>query len=170
MENKRASRRLEIVAISQDNLAQIASLPVDPLSEQEIQSGLVEWVELDWHQRRKGRQRVRGDRGTELLLVLPRGTVLADGQVLCRQSETQVTIAVRAQAEALLEIAPAQLADICRVAHHLGNWHRPIQVLADGTLLVERDRPLREWLERGSIPYRPVERAFFPNAIGHQHS
>ena len=122
---------------------------------------------LDWHDRRKARQRVIGEAGTELCLSLPRGTVLADGQLLYCDDDRFVV--VRAKPQPLLAISPATLQDSCRVAHHLGNWHRPVQIDPDGRIWVESDRPVMEWLERSGIPFEVLEAPFQPNSIAQAH-
>ncbi|MGK7911003.1 MAG: urease accessory protein UreE [Synechococcus sp.] len=134
----------------------------------QIPSGqLVECVWLDWHDRRKVRQRVCSDAGTELCLSLPRGTVLVDGQALLLESNRHII--VRAKSEPLLAISPSTLQDACRVAHHLGNWHRPIQIDPDGKLWVAKDRPIVEWLERSHIPFEELDSPFEPNSIANSH-
>ena len=126
-----------------------------------------EAVWLDWHDRRKVRQRVTGDAGTQLLLALPRGTVLAEGQCLYRDAERQVV--VKARPQPLFKIDPQSPVEACRIAHHLGNWHRPIQIDPDGVIWVERDRPIADWLQRTDIGFESLESPFHPNSIAHQH-
>ena len=144
----------------------IPTIATLPIAEPQVDA-VTETVWLDWHDRRKARQRVIGDAGTELRLSLPRGTVLADGQLLYRDEDRQIV--VRSRPQLLLKISSSSLIDCCRVAHHLGNWHRPIQIDADGTLWVEADRPIAEWLERSGIPFAQMEAPFEPNSIAHQH-
>ncbi len=127
----------------------------------------IECVWLDWHDRRKVRQRVSSDAGTELCLSLPRGTVLVDGQVLLSNAARHII--VRAKPEPLLAITPTTLQESCRVAHHLGNWHRPIQIDPDGKLWVEKDRPVVEWLKRSQIPFAELDSPFEPNSIASSH-
>lgn len=128
---------------------------------------LLECVWLDWRDRRKVRQRVCSDAGTELCLSLPRGTVLKDGQVLFEDAERYAI--VRAKPEPVLAISASTLQESCRVAHHLGNWHRPIQIDPDGKLWVETDRPVIEWLQRSRIPFEELESPFEPNSIASAH-
>ncbi|WP_017326183.1 urease accessory protein UreE [Synechococcus sp. PCC 7336] len=149
-------------------MTEAAEIAVTEVSKGGLQAGLVtEGVWLGWHERRKARQRVQGDRGTTLLLALPRGTVLQEGQVLYRDGKLQIV--VRSQSEALVKIQPASIAESCRVAHHLGNWHRPVEILADGGLLAECDRPLVDWLEAGGIRFEAIEAPFQPNSVAHPH-
>ncbi|MEM9568287.1 MAG: urease accessory protein UreE [Cyanobacteria bacterium P01_E01_bin.34] len=148
----------------------IVALPPTPvfLVGQDLSAISVEYVWLDWHDRRKVRQRVSSDAGTELCLSLPRGTVLVDGQVLLSDAERHII--VRAKLQPLLAISPTTLQESCRVAHHLGNWHRPIQIARDGKLLVEKDHPVVEWLERTQIPFAELDSPFEPNSIASSHN
>ena len=148
----------------------ITALPTDALPT-DLPNGTAEHrtenIWLDWHDRRKARQRVTSDAGTELFLSLPRGTILPDGQLLYCDSHRQVV--VRAKPEPLIAITSSSVQESCRVAHHLGNWHRPMQIDPDGTLWVECDRPVVEWLERRNIPFQALASPFEPNSIAHHH-
>ncbi len=64
----------------------------------------VEQLTLDWEDRRKPRQRVVTDQGTEVVLALPRGTVLAEGD--CLYQDDDLTIEVHAKAQMVLKITP----------------------------------------------------------------
>ena len=127
----------------------------------------VEHIALDWDERRKPRQRVVTDQGTEVVLALPRGTVLCHDDCLFQSSE--LTIKVRAKLENVLKVVPANQVETCRVAHHLGNWHRSVEVLDDGTLITQGDAPFEEWLKREAIKYEWIESPFHPNCYGAQH-
>src|SRR5271154_5737178 len=99
----------------------ITELPTD-----ENPEGPVEVLSLTWHDRCKARSRYQTDRGTDVALSLPRGTVLADGMVLHNTRER--TIVVKACPQQVLVISPATAQESCRVAHHLGNWHRSVEI------------------------------------------
>ncbi len=122
---------------------------------------------LSWHARQRCRQRVHTDQGTELCLALPRGTVLRDGALLYQDPERQIW--VQAQSEDLLQITPRDRIQLAQIAHHLGNWHRSAQLLADGTLLVQPDPPLLTWLRDHQIQTVPGHRPFDPNLSGQAH-
>ncbi|MGK7909373.1 MAG: urease accessory protein UreE [Synechococcus sp.] len=144
------------------------STTITALPQEEANEGRpTEAVWLDWHERRKARQRVTSDAGTELFLALPRGTVLADGQCLYREADRQII--VKARSQPLLKIHPQSPVESCRIAHHLGNWHRPIQIDPDGVIWVECDRPIADWLQRTGISFETLESPFHPNSIAHQH-
>ncbi len=131
------------------------------------EAAVVEWVGLSWHERQRSRQRVHTDRGTELCLALPRGTVLRQGDLLYQDPERQIR--VQAQPEALLQIHPQGMIQLAQIAHHLGNCHRSAQLLEDGSLVVQPDPPLLAWLRDRQIPTFPCERAFDPNLSGQAH-
>jgi urease accessory protein len=130
-------------------------------------AGRIETISLDWEDRRKPRQRVVTDQGTEVVLALPRGTVLAEGD--CLYQNNDLTIKVQAKVQSVLKVIPATAVETCRVAHHLGNWHRSIEVLPDGTLTTQRDEPFEEWLKREGIKYQRAELPFHPNCSGAEH-
>jgi urease accessory protein len=126
-----------------------------------------EVIALVWCDRQRARQRVQTSAGTEVLLMLPRGTVLQDGDLLYCSEEKQIR--VQALPEAVVLIPTASAVQLCRVAHQLGNWHRPAQVLANGTLMAQLDQPLIDWLEHVGIPFETGEQPFQPNLTGHAH-
>ncbi len=131
---------------------------------------LCEQVLLDWADRQRSRQRVRSDRGSELWLMLPRGTRLTHQDRLFQ--DPQRIIIVSAKPEAVLSIEPLNPLQLGQAAHQLGNWHRPIQLMMDGSLQAQADAPLRDWLSRMGIPFVEREDPFEPNvalAGGHHH-
>jgi urease accessory protein len=129
----------------------------------------IETVSLDWHHRQKTRQRLLTNKGTELLLMLPRGTVLQEGDLLYQDPEC--LIRVQASPERVVVVVPHTLQQHCRIAHHLGNWHRPLQLLEDGTLIAQADQPLEDWLMQMGIPFQVQEHPFTPTlSTGHHHS
>jgi urease accessory protein len=130
-------------------------------------AGRIEVILLDWEDRRKPRQRAVTDQGTEVVLALPRGTVLAEGD--CLYQNNGLTIKVQAKVQSVIKVMPANQVETCRVAHHLGNWHRSIEVLADGTLKAQSDEPFEEWLKREGFKYERIEAPFHPNCKGAEH-
>ncbi|WP_218081039.1 urease accessory protein UreE [Anthocerotibacter panamensis] len=140
----------------------IDSLALDP-----VPQGPIEVLILPWDERCKPRQRRMTDRGTDVALALPRGTILKDGELLYNSPER--TIRVQAQPEPVLVIHPSDPTQACLVAHHLGNWHRSLQVLDDKTLLAQADDPLAHWLEHMGIPYKRQACIYHPNLRGTVH-
>lgn len=127
----------------------------------------VDFVELTFHDRCRPRQIVSTTGGRELALALPRGTVLTDGVVLHRDQELVVTVV--AKPEAVVRIQPEDNRELCVVTHHLGNWHRSLEALTDGSVLTEVDAPLEDWLKKHGIAYSIETRAYQPNLKGNSH-
>lgn len=140
----------------------IETLPVE-----QTPLGPMETLSLTWEQRSRPRRRCKTDSGTELALTLPRGTVLKDGMLILNTQRK--TIAVRAEAETVVVVAPANAMELCIVAHHLGNWHRSLQLLDDGNLLIEKDEPLLAWLGHKGIKCSIELRPYHPNLKGAAH-
>jgi len=76
--------------------------------------------------RERSRQRVRLDSGREAGLLLPRGTILRDGDVLLAEDGSAVR--VLAQEEPLSEVLFDDLAAMARACFHLGNRHVPLEI------------------------------------------
>ncbi|MCJ2542867.1 urease accessory protein UreE [Thermostichus vulcanus] len=127
----------------------------------------LEVVTLTWHDRQRSRQRLVSDRGTELRLMLPRGTHLRDGDLLYADAQRQIR--VKAQAEPVLLIQPENVMQMGQVLHQMGNWHRPAQISPQGQILLLADDPLRDWLAHMGIPFQSVLHAFEPNLLAHSH-
>jgi urease accessory protein len=96
-------------------------------------------VTLTFEQRRRSRQRLHLDDGSEAALVLPRGTLLAEGDRL--QADDGSVIAVRAAAESLSVARTDDPLLLLRAAYHLGNRHVPLQV-STGELRYQHDHVL----------------------------
>jgi len=140
---------------------------IETLPDQSKPKGPVELLRLDWDQRKKHRQRCQTESGTEVALALERGTVLMDGLVVYNAEDR--TIVVEAVPQAIIVVQPRTTYDACKISHHLGNWHRSVQLLADGTLIVEDDGPLRRWLSSNEIEYALEQRAYQPNLRADVH-
>ncbi|NJK61813.1 MAG: urease accessory protein UreE [Synechococcaceae cyanobacterium SM2_3_1] len=127
-----------------------------------------ETVTLSWADRQRVRQRVHTDRGTEVLLALPRGRSLRQGDVLYQDQEGLIKVV--AELEPVVLISGIPIAQLCRVAHQLGNWHRPIQLTESGSLMALVDEPLQAWLSLAQIPFAITHLPFEPTLTGHHHS
>jgi urease accessory protein len=128
------------------------------------------WLTLDYDQRRKSRQRVVLDGGEEAALVLPRGTVLRDGDRL--RDEAGQLIGVRAAAETLSQVAVADALALARAAYHLGNRHVPLEITRHG-LQYQHDHVLDDMVRALGLAVTVAEAAFQPEegayAGGHGH-
>jgi urease accessory protein len=130
---------------------------------------------LTFAERSRSRLRAVLEDGTEVGLMLPRGTLLRDGDVLLAESGERIL--VRAAAEPLYRVT-ARSDDIepgfslLRAAYHLGNRHVPLALSPDA-LLLEQDPVLRELLLRLGLVVDACVAAFEPEAGayggGHRH-
>jgi len=126
---------------------------------------------LPFERRRRSRQRVILDDGGEAQLLLPRGTVLRDGDLIGGVGTAAVRVC--AAAEAVSVAASADAALLLRATYHLGNRHVPVQI-GPGWLRYGHDHVLDDLcrglgLEVGSarLPFEPEAGAY---AGGHAHS
>lgn len=126
---------------------------------------------LPFDRRQHSRLRAALASGREVALLLPRGTVLRDGDRLGGTDRDGAPIIVRvvAAVEELFRITGERL---IRAAYHLGNRHVPVHIGRD-FLRIERDSVLRELLERLGFdvveelaPFEPEPGAYAP----HTHS
>lgn len=76
--------------------------------------------------RERSRQRVRLDSGREAGLLLPRGSVLRDEDILL--GEDGSTVRVRAAQEPLSEVRFNDPLAMARACFHLGNRHVPLEI------------------------------------------
>jgi urease accessory protein len=125
---------------------------------------------LAFDARCKSRLAATLDGGGEGALVMPRGTVLADGDVLVADDGALVRIIAAAQ-DVLVVRAPDALT-LTRAAYHLGNRHTPVEIGAD-YLKLEADPVLETMLRRlgaqvdhASEPFQPETGAY---GGGHKH-
>ncbi|WP_323118382.1 urease accessory protein UreE [Burkholderia alba] len=125
---------------------------------------------LSYDARCRSRLAATLDGGEEIALVLPRGTVLRDGDVLVADDGALVRIAAAAEA-VLLVRAPDRLT-LTRAAYHLGNRHTPVEVGAD-YLKLEDDPVLADMLTRVGATVERVAATFQPESGayggGHRH-
>ena len=141
----------------------VESLPVDQSA-----AGPTEHIEMDWHQRQKHRQKCTTNTGTEVALALPRGTLLSNNMVIYNTPER--TVVVRSAQQSVIVVRAQSALQACKIAHHMGNWHRSMHVLDDMTILLEADGPLQSWLDQAGFTYTVEERSDFqPNLYAHAH-
>lgn len=125
---------------------------------------------LAFDERRKSRLAATLDSGEDVALLLPRGTVLRDGDVLI--ADDGALVRVVAAAEAVLFVRAKDALTLTRAAYHLGNRHTPVEVGAD-YLKLEYDPVLADMLKRigatvdqVSMPFQPESGAY---GGGHKH-
>jgi urease accessory protein len=128
---------------------------------------------LRFEQRQKSRLRATLDDGAEAALMLPRGTVLRDGDLL--RADSGLVIRVRAAAEGVSEVVSDDAVLLARACYHLGNRHVPLQIGA-GFARYLHDHVLDEMVRGLGLAVQFAERPFEPEAGayhghgGHSHA
>lgn len=123
-------------------------------------------VTLDWEKRRKSRQRLKTARGIEIILALPTGTVLHEGDILYRDDE--IYIVVQAAKEEVITIEPENITQASIVSYEIGNRHLPISIKGSA-IKTPYNLFIEDFLKRGNIKYRREMDAFEPIKGGHSH-
>ena len=133
----------------------------------------VDTVSLSAEQRERPHLRVRSEQGRELVISLPRGAELDEGDVLA--TDEGVVVAVSAALEDLIEVRPISARQWAMSSNQLGNLHRPVRFLAE-TMLTPYDHILDHVLHDMEVPFKRVERGFvgervpaFSGGHGHGH-
>jgi urease accessory protein len=126
---------------------------------------------LKLESRRKSRLRARLDDGTEVAVVLERGTVLRHGDKLAADDGSVVE--VRAADELLSTAVTDDPLLLARAAYHLGNRHVPLQI-DPGRLRFEHDHVLEDLVKSLGLevsvesgPFEPEQGSY---AGGHRHA
>jgi urease accessory protein len=123
---------------------------------------------LPFELRQKSRLRATSVAGTELALLLPRGTVFRDGDRL--RAVNGLVIAVQAAAESVSTARSDDAAHFARVCYHLGNRHVPLQVGA-GWLRYLADHVLDKMVAELGLAVVHEQTPFEPEAGAyHQHA
>jgi urease accessory protein len=125
-------------------------------------------VALDYDHRHRRHGVLKGVAGVEFLLDLSEATPLREGDGL--HLEDGRIIAVQAASEPLAEIRAASVAELMRVAWHLGSRHLPTQLAPDGIqdrILVRRDPVIEEMVAGLGAKVSHVEASFDPEDTGH---
>src|SRR5580704_11638104 len=116
---------------------------------------------LAFDDRRKSRLAATLDNGEEIALLLPRGTVLRDGDVLVADDGGLVRVV--AANETVLVVRARDALTLTRAAYHLGNRHTPVEVGAD-YLKLEADSVLEAMLTRLGARVEAASQPFQPEA------
>lgn len=121
---------------------------------------------LSAEERRWGRRRVKTEKGREMALALPTGSVLTPGHVLYVGPDHYVVI--EAAEEPVLAVTPRSRDEAIRVAFEVGNRHFSIAI--DGArLLVPDDSAMEQLLARLGVPWQRDRAVFAPIGSGHRH-
>lgn len=131
-------------------------------------------VELGYEQRRRARLRLTLANGETVGLMLPRGSVLREGDRLQSEDRTR-TLRVKAAAE---EVSRARTNDphlLARAAYHLGNRHVPLQILPDFVLYPHDHvldglcRELGLTVDAALLPFEPETGGYGGHGHSHHH-
>ena len=125
---------------------------------------------LPYDLRQKARQRVRLQSGREAGLLLPRGTVLHDGDILSSANGLRFKVTAAREKVSIVHVDDALL--LARIAYHLGNRHVAVQIMLD-RLVYLHDHVLDDMVRAlgGSLaaavqPFEPrIRRHRFPERI-----
>jgi urease accessory protein len=122
---------------------------------------------LPFELRQKSRLRATSVAGTEFALLLPRGTVLRDGDRL--RAVNGLVIAVQAAAESVSTARSDDVTRFARVCYHLGNRHMPLQI-GPSWLRYLADHVLDKMVEELGLTVVHEQAPFEPEAGAyHQH-
>lgn len=116
---------------------------------------------LSFEKRCVSRQRTAMEDGTEVGLILPRGTRLKDGDLLL--SEDGLLVQVRASLEELSAVLCPDPLTMTRVAYHLGNRHACI-MLGEESVKYPADSVLDQMVTGMGIAVRRVMEPFHPES------
>jgi urease accessory protein len=124
---------------------------------------------LPYERRIISRQRVELDNAEEAGLLLPRGTVLHDGDVIATEDDEKAM--VLAAKETISRFSTEDSLQLARACYHLGNRHVPLQIVQN-QISYQHDHVLDDMLA-GLGMHITVEQTTFepePGAYGGGHS
>ena len=129
----------------------------------------VDELELTADDRERAHRRVRSNGNRELIISLPRGAELHDGDVV--YVDNGVAVVVVAAPEDVLEVRPRTTREWALAAYQLGNLHRPARFLADA-ILTPYDGSTQEMLAGLGLRVNRVTRGLVGErygAVAHHH-
>ena len=125
---------------------------------------------LPFSERQKSRLRTEADNGEPVMLMLERGTILRDGDLLLAEDGRVVRVA--AAHENLSCARHDNRLVLLRAAYHLGNRHVPLQI-DENSLCFLRDAVLADMLRGLGLTIEDRVGPFEPEAgaygAGHRH-
>lgn len=125
---------------------------------------------LPFAERQKSRLRTEADNGEPVMLMLERGTILRDGDLLLAEDGRVVRVA--AAHENLSCARHDNRLVLLRAAYHLGNRHVPLQI-DENSLCFLRDAVLADMLRGLGLTIEDRVGPFEPEAgaygAGHRH-
>ena len=127
------------------------------------------FLQLPYEVRRKSRFRARLSNGDEVVVDLPRGHTLRDGDFFQDGDGDGRVVGLRAAAEEVSTAYAADTAGLVKGAYHLGNRHVPIQLGKDW-LRYKPDHVLDQMLESMGFEVRHETTMFEPEGGAYAHS
>ncbi|HIX01320.1 MAG TPA: urease accessory protein UreE [Candidatus Ligilactobacillus excrementigallinarum] len=122
---------------------------------QNIENYHIETVILKPEALKKAIQRVKSDHGNEYGIRIDRNDLpLHDGDILLNDGHNIVMI--HTMAEEMIVITPEDIDQMGRIAHLLGNTHKPVKI-KDGQIILERDPVVEKILVHNHIKYQIKE-------------
>jgi urease accessory protein len=117
----------------------------------------VDELDLTTEERERAHLRARSRGNRELIISLPRGEELHDGDIV--YIDDGVAVVVVAAPEDVLEVSPRTTREWALAAYQLGNLHRPARFLPDA-ILTPYDRSTAETLRALGVATHRVKRGF----------
>jgi urease accessory protein len=117
---------------------------------------------LTAEERTRSRHRFQTQAGQEVLLQLPRGTILQAGDVLHAADGVEIAQVI-AKSEPVLTVTATSELDLLRATYHLGNRHVPLEITAN-YLRLSPDSVLRSMLEHLGLSTHEESLPFYPEA------
>lgn len=130
-------------------------------------------ITLDETARHRRRMKMTSDNGIPFLLDLAQARLLRHGEGLVLEDGR--VIEVRAEPEALYEVAGRNQTHLLQLAWHMGNRHLPTQIMPDH-IRIRRDHVIKAMLEGLGGMVREIDAPFDPEGgaygenPGHSHS
>lgn len=122
---------------------------------------------LTAEERSRSRYRFEKPNHPVIVLKLPRGTVLVDGDYL--QAQTGEIVQIAAESEPVITVTADSSLDLLRAAYHLGNRHIPLEITPD-YLRLSPDSVLQTMLEKMSLHIQAEITPFHPEVGAYHHS
>jgi urease accessory protein len=123
-------------------------------------------LRLTWEQRRWGRRRLTTEKGREVALALPTGSVMSAGAVLLVEPDWYLE--VEASPEPVIAVFPRDHAEALRLAFEVGNRHFSLALEQD-VILVQDDPAMEQLVTRLGAKWERRTAIFNPMGSGHAH-
>lgn len=133
-------------------------------------AAVISTLSLTAEERTRSRHHWQIEDGQAVLLRLPRGTVLRDGDILVDET-TGSLVRITAKPEPVLTVVAKNTIDLLKAAYHLGNRHVAVEI-TPSYLRLSPDPILQAMLEQMGVEIKEEISPFQPEvgAYGHHHS